>query len=78
LNYGFVEWVDPERLESMHKALARLCEMYEGVNNAIMEQEIKHVELIFKLTEEKKNLEKTYTTEQADVSKCINDTARGC
>jgi hypothetical protein len=32
--------------------------------------------LIFKLTEEKKNLEKAYTTEQADVSKCINDTVK--
>jgi hypothetical protein len=41
-----------------------------------MEQEIKHVELIFKLTKEKKNLGKTYITEQADVNKCINDTAK--
>jgi hypothetical protein len=32
--------------------------------------------LLFKLTEEKKNLEKAYTTEQANVSKCINDTAK--
>jgi hypothetical protein len=63
LNYGIVEWVDPEWPEAMQKALAMLWEMYEGVNNAIMEQEIKHVELIFKLHEEKKNLEKTYTTE---------------
>jgi hypothetical protein len=50
--------------------------MYEGVNNAKMEQEIKHIVSIFKLTEEKKNLEKAYTTEQADVSKCINDIAK--
>jgi hypothetical protein len=76
LNCGFVEWVDPEWPEEMQKALARLWEMYEGVNNAKMEQEIKHVLLIFKLTEEKKNLEKAYTTEQADVSKCTNDTAK--
>jgi hypothetical protein len=43
--------------------------MYEGVNNTKMEQEIKHVELIFKLTEEKKNMEKACTTEHADVRK---------
>jgi hypothetical protein len=67
--------VDPEWPETMQKALARLWEMYEGVNNTNMEQEIKHVELIFKLTGEKKNLEKAYTTEWADVSKCINDIA---
>jgi hypothetical protein len=76
LNYVFVEWVDPEWTEAMQRALARLWEMYEGINNAKMEQEIKHVELIFKLTKEKKNLEKAYTTEQADVSKCINDTTK--
>jgi hypothetical protein len=67
--------VDPEWPETMQKALARLWEMYVGFNNANMEQEIKHVELIFKLNGEKKNLEKAYTTERADVSKCINDTA---
>jgi hypothetical protein len=68
--------VDPEWPEAMQKALARLWEMYVGVNNAKMEQEIKHVELIFKLTEEKKNLEKAYTTEKTNVSKCINDTVK--
>jgi hypothetical protein len=40
-----------------------------------MEHKINHVELIFKLTEEKK-LEKTYTAQQGDVTKCINDTAK--
>jgi hypothetical protein len=68
--------VDPEWSKAMQKALARLWEMYEGVNNTKMEHEIKHVELIFKLTEEKKNLENTYTTEQADVNKCINETSK--
>jgi hypothetical protein len=37
--------------------------MYEGFNNNKMKQAIKHVELIFKLIEEKKNLEKANTTE---------------
>jgi hypothetical protein len=32
--------------------------------------------LIFKLTKEKKYREKAYTTELADVSKCINDTVK--
>jgi hypothetical protein len=68
--------VDLEWPEAIHKALARLWEKYEDINNVKMEHEIKHVELIFKLTEEKKNLEKAYTTEQADVRKCINNTAK--
>jgi hypothetical protein len=76
LNYGFVEWVDLEWPEAMQKALARLWEMYESVNNAKMEQEIKHIELIFKLSEENKNLEKACTTEEADVSRCIDDIAK--
>jgi hypothetical protein len=40
-----------------------------------MEHKLNNVELIFKLTEEKK-LEKTYTAKNADVTKCINDTAK--
>jgi hypothetical protein len=55
--------------------------MYEGVNNEKMEREIKHIELIFKcmrVSTKKKNLEKAYTTEQADVNKCINAQQRGC
>jgi hypothetical protein len=76
LNCGFVEWVDLEWPEAMQKALARLWEMYESVDNAKMEQEINHIELIFKLTKENKNLEKAYTTEEADVSRCIDDIAK--
>jgi hypothetical protein len=53
--------VDSEWPEAMQKALARLWEMYEGVNNTKMEHQIKHVELIFKLTEEKKYRKKAYT-----------------
>jgi hypothetical protein len=40
-----------------------------------MKHKINYVELIFKLTEEKK-LEKTYTAQQGDVTKYINDTAK--
>lgn len=76
MNCGFVEWVDPEWPEAMQKALARLWAMYEDINNAKIQQDIKHVEVIYKLTEEKKKLEKTCTSQVADVNKCIDDTAK--
>jgi hypothetical protein len=55
--------VNPQRPKAMQKTLARPWEIYEVINNAKMEKEIKHIELIFKLTEENKKLEKTYTTQ---------------
>jgi hypothetical protein len=75
LNCGFVEWVDPKCPKAMQNALAMLWKMYEDINNMKMEYEIMHVQLIFKLIEEKK-LEKTCTTQHANVNKCIIDIAK--
>lgn len=68
--------MDPEWPEAMQKALARLWAMYDDVNNAKIEQDIKHADVIYKLTEEKKKLEKSCTSQVADVNKCIDDTAK--
>ena len=68
--------MDPEWPEAMQKALARLWAMYDDVNNAEIEQDIKHADVIYKLTQEKKKLEKSCTSQVADVNKCINDTTK--
>lgn len=68
--------MDPEWPKAMQNAIAKLWEMYEYVNNAKLEQAIKHADAIYKLTEEKKQLEKTCTSLVADVNKCINQTSK--
>ena len=75
MNCGFVEWVDPEWPSALKKTLAKLWEMYENVNNAKIQQDIKHAEVVYTSTEEKKQLEKT-CSEVADVNRCIVDSAK--
>ena len=75
MNCGFVEWVDPEWPSALEKTLAKLWEMYENVNNAKIQQDIKHAEVVYALTEENKQLEKT-CSEVADVNRCIIDSAK--
>ncbi|XP_071679906.1 uncharacterized protein [Lolium perenne] len=54
LHYGFVEWLDPEWLNAMQKEVSRLWAVYDDVNNAKIEQDIKHDDVIYKLTQEKR------------------------
>lgn len=68
--------MDPEWPKTMQNAVAKLWGMYEYVNNAKLEQAIKHADVIYKLTEEKKKLEKSSTSQVADVNNCIDDTAK--
>ena len=76
MNCGFVEWVDPEWPQTMKKALAKLWAMYEDINKAKIQLDIKHVEVIHKLTQEKKEVEEKYTSQVADVNNYIDDAAK--
>lgn len=75
-NCGFVSWLDGEYHDTLKNALKKLWGMYYSSNSARIEDKIVHARFVEQLSEEKKSIEKKYSSLLADVNKFMSETEK--